>query len=103
MRINSIESLSFGNKKFRLPVKIVKPTDSISQRMSSYKREMQVPGNYVREYSNPKAEEYFIKAQNAKTIDEMLKYYDAMGDYKVINLENEKNINKFLNSLDVLG
>ena len=96
MRVNSINSLSFGNKKFRLPVKILKPTESISQKISSYRKESQVPGNFVREYSNPKAEEYFIKAQNATSVGEMLKYFDAMGEYKIINIENEKWLIKFL-------
>lgn len=103
MRVNLNNSQVFEGKKFRIPVKIVKPTDSISHKMSSYGKNTQIPGNFVKEYSNPKAEEYFIKAQNAKSVDEMLKYLDAMGDFKIIDIENEKRVNKFLNNLNVLG
>ena len=41
--------------------------------------------NLYRIYKNPKARDLYIKAQDAKTVEERQKLFDMMGEYKVVN------------------
>lgn len=41
-------------------------------------------------YKNPNAKDLFIKAQNAKTVEERIKLFDEMGEYEVINEKPKK-------------
>jgi len=41
--------------------------------------------NIYRVYKNPNAKDLFIKAQNAKTIEERKKFFDMMGEYEIVN------------------
>jgi len=96
MKIQGLNNINFGAKKFRLPVKIVKNTESITAMQPwGYKDEF-VSGNFVREYNNPKAEEYFNKAMASNNIDEKMRYLDKMGDYKIIDINLEQQLDKFI-------
>ena len=103
MKINVISNQSFKADKFRMPVKIIKRADKVPSGMKFWPHNYQVSGNFVREYSNPNAKELFEKAQNASTIEEKIKYLEEMGDYKIINVENEKVVENFLKNLDIVG
>lgn len=94
MNIQSISSVNFEAKKFRLPVKIVKPRKSVNTSEAWVNKDEFVSGNFVREYSNPKAEKYFNKAMASNNIDEKLRYLDKMGDYKIIDIELEQKLKK---------
>ena len=100
MKIQGLNSINFCAKKFRLPVKIVKNTESnTAMQPWGYKDEF-VSGNFVREYNNPKAEEYFNKALDATNADEKLHYLDLMGDYKIIDISLEQQLDKFIKMTD---
>ena len=93
MNIKLTSNINFGNKKFRIPVKNIKSkNDSIITTQKYISKERNIPGNFVREYDNPKAEEYFSKAMKAENLDEQLHYLDLMGRYKIVNLELEKKL-----------
>ena len=95
MKINAINTQNFGNKKFRIPVRMVKENaDPISAVSQYYPKDTFIKGNCVKEYSNPKAEEFFYKALEATNIDETLNYLQMMGD----DISAEQQINKFLES-----
>ena len=98
MKINAINNKNFEAKKFRLPVKIVEPTTKGSMTNQYIPKNSTISGNFVKEYSNPNAEKLFNKAMNTKDIDKKLQYLEEMGDYKIINIDLEKNIDKFIKS-----
>ena len=98
MNIQSISNTNFGAKKFRLPVKFVKSRESINTSEAWINKDEFVSGNFVREYSNPKAEKYFNKAMESNNIDEKMRYLDKMGDYKIIDIELEQKLKGFLNN-----
>ena len=41
------------------------------------------PAKYVMEYKNPRAKEFYQKAQDTKDISEKIKLYEQMGDYEL--------------------
>lgn len=103
MRIRGINNQIFTAKKFRIPVRIVKEnSDPFLLNSRSAKREHLVKGNFVREYDNPKAEEYFYKALNADNVNEKLEYLDLMGEYKLIDIELEQKLDTFMKGMDNL-
>ena len=96
MKINVINNQSFGNKKFRIPVKMVKEnTDPIVAGKQYHPNDVFEKGIFVKEYSNPKAKEYFYKALETTNLDEKFKYLEKMGDYKIIDISAEQKLNKF--------
>ena len=98
MKIQGINNINFDAKKFRLPVKFVKNTEAVNMMQSSYNIEECVVGNFVREYNNPKAEEYFYKAMNTSDIDKKFHYLDLMGEYRIIDISLEQQVDKFIKS-----
>ena len=93
MKINAINNQIFGTKKFRLPVKIVKQNVESARFTDPWVgRDVFVNGNFVREYNNPKAEEFFNKALETDNLEDKIRYLDLMGDYKIINLDLEQKI-----------
>ena len=60
--------------------------------------------SWVKEYENPNAEALWNQAMNETSFDEKLSLIEAMGEYKLIDLEQEnylarafKEMQKFLN------
>ena len=103
MNILAINNTNFGNKKFRIPVKIIKSNnDSVITTQKYIPKEQKLPGNFVMEYDYPKAGDYFSKAMKSENLDEKLHYLDLMGDYKIVNIEMEEKINRFINMVDKL-
>lgn len=41
--------------------------------------------NLYRIYKNPKAKDLFIKAKKAETVEERIKLFEEMGEYKIVN------------------
>lgn len=88
MNIQAINSQTFG-KNFRLPVKsMVVGTHS----NGIAKRKV----NLVKEYSNPNAEKLWNQAMNETSLSKKLNLLDAMGEYRLVDLEQEKLVKKFL-------
>ena len=97
MNIQAINAQTFGAKKFRLPVKsaiIGHPDAGIAKRKV----------NWVKEYENPNAEALYKQAQNTNNLEEKLRLLDEMGEYRLIDIEQEnylarafKEMQKFLN------
>ena len=54
-------------------------------------------------YKNPKAKDLFIKAQNAKTVEERKNLFNAMGEYEVVNeapkMKHKNRLTQFLKGL----
>lgn len=87
MNIQAISNQSFGAKNFRIPVKTAivgnVETGFVKKRV-----------NLVKEYSNPNAELLWNQAQNETSMRKKLKLLDAMGEYKLVDLEQEKYLDK---------
>ena len=98
MKVNAINNINFDAKKFRLPVRIVKPATSASRLEKSVAKENLVSGVFVREYSNPDAKKFFDKAMMTDDIDKKIYYLDKMGDYKVIDISLEQQVDRFIKS-----
>ena len=96
MKINAINNQNFEAKKFRLPLKIVKDTESVKANITYASKQTDLPGVYVMEYSNPLAKDLYEKAMNTKNLEEKLNLLEKMGDYKVIDIAEEQKIEKFL-------
>ena len=91
MRVQNINSFNFESKKFRIPVKMIKENvDPIVAGRQYQPNDVFVKGNFVKEYSNPKAEEYFYKALEASNFDEKMQYLEKMGKYLLNSLTLEK-------------
>lgn len=97
MNVQAINNQSFGAKKFRIPVK----TAMVGSPETGFaKRKV----NLVKEYSNPNAEKLWKQAMQETSIKKKTSLIEAMGEYKLIDLEQEKQIarafkkmQKFLN------
>lgn len=97
MNIQAINTQTFGAKKFRLPVKsavIGHPDAGIAKRKV----------NWVKEYENPNAEALWNQAMKETSMEKKLSLIEAMGEYKLIDLEQEnylarafKEMQNFLN------
>ena len=104
MRTIAINNINFGNKKFRLPVRIIKQNaESTPYATDSLKKDKEIYGNFVREYDNPKAEELFYKALETTNLEEKFKLLSEMGDYKIVNIEKEQSIDNFMKGIDKLA
>ena len=101
MKINIINNQNFESKKFRIPVKMIKDnTDPIVAGRQYSPKDVFVKGNFVKEYSNPKAEEYFYKALETSNLDEKFRYLEKMGDYKIVDISSETKLDSFIKSVD---
>lgn len=101
MKIQAISNQSFSATNFRLPYKFVKPNlGEISAQDKYILREEYIAGNFVKEYKNPRAGEYFNKALEANNIEDKLHYLDLMGDYKIVDISLEQTTDKFIKSID---
>lgn len=98
MKINAINNTNFEAKKFRLPVRIVKPTTDVSMIDQYAPKETLASGVFVKEYSNPRARKFFNKAMQTDDIDKKLYYLDKMGDYKIVDISLEQQVDKFIKS-----
>ena len=47
--------------------------------------------NLYRVYKNPEAKDLFIKAQNAKTVEERAKLFEEMGEYNLVTEPEKKS------------
>ena len=97
MKICAINNQKFEAKKFRLPLKIVKDTESVRTSLNFVSKQTDLPGIYVMEYSNPKAKELYERAQKTTNLEKKLDLLEKMGDYKVINIAEEQTLAQFLN------
>ena len=82
MNIQAINAQTFGAKKFRLPVKSAKighPDTGLAEKTV----------NWVKEYENPNAEALWNQAMKESSFDKKLNLLEAMGDYRLIDLEQE--------------
>lgn len=93
MKIQAINNQSFGAKKFRIPVKSMLVGDAES---GFGKRKV----NWVKEFSNPNAETLWNQALNETSMKKKLSLLEAMGEYKLIDLEQEKQIKKALKKME---
>ena len=82
MNIQAINSPNFCSKKFRLPVKTA--IDVIANKKV----------NWVKEYSNPNAKNFWELAMNETSLTKKLNLIDEMGEYRLVDLEQEKFISK---------
>ena len=99
MRIQNINSFNFESKRFRIPVKFIKEnSDPIVAGRQYYPKDVFEKGNFVKEYSNPRAEEYFNKALEATNIDEKIKYLEQMGDYTIVDISKNQQVDDFIDS-----
>lgn len=99
MNIQAISNQSFGAKNFRIPVKtaiVGNPETGLAKKKV----------NLVKEYSNPNAESLWNQAQKETSMTKKLKLLDAMGENKLVDLEQRKYLDKafkemqqFLNKL----
>ena len=91
MKICSIPSQNFQARKFRLPVKTVEwahPGFSATEKV-----------NWVKEFSNPKAEELYKKAMETSDLQEKMKLLDQMGEYRLFDIEREIMFENFIEKL----
>lgn len=96
MKTQSVTSQNFTAKKFRLPLTL----------SSKYGDLKVAKGSYVMEYSNPKAESLYKKALKAGkkyNFAERQKLYSQMGEYDIVCLETEKEVDEFLYGSGILG
>ena len=101
MRVQNINSFNFESKKFRIPVKMIKENaDPITAGRQYRPNDVFVKGNFVKEYSNPRAEEYFYKALEASNLDEKIQYLKKMGKYKIVDISLEKQKDNFIKAVD---
>lgn len=100
MKIQTINNTQFQAKKFRLPVKMVKQTTDFSMSDQYVSKDTLVSGNFVREYSNPKAKKYFDKAMATTDIDKKMYFLEKMGDYKIIDISLEQKRDSFIKAAD---
>ena len=101
MRVQNINSFNFESKKFRIPVKMIKENvDPIVAGRQYQPSDFFVKGNFVKEYSNPKAEEYFYKALETSNLDEKMRYLEKMGKYKIVDISLEKQKDSFIDAVD---
>lgn len=87
MNIQAINSPNFCSKKFRLPVKtaiVGNMRDGIANKKV----------NWVKEYSNPNAKNLWEQAMNETSLTKKLNLIDEMGEYRLVDLEQEKFIAK---------
>ena len=90
--IQGYSNQSFTAKKFRLPIEgITLSLNGTPVYSDSFKG--------YREYSNPNAEQFYKKAQKASNITEKLLWLAKMGDYKIVDINVENKIGKFLNQV----
>ena len=89
MRINQITNQKFEAKNFRQAVSN-KLYVRVGTKMTSFKTK----GKYVKEYSNPHAEELYKKAKQTKDYNERIRLLDQMGDYELIDLNIKENVTK---------
>ena len=90
MIISKINNLSFSSKKFRLPINNIEY--NIDGRPLWSKK-----ANSVKEYSNPKAEELYKKAQKSNDIGEIAKLYQEMGHYELKEMNFIERVKNFFN------
>ena len=95
MKISTINNQIFEAQKFRLPVKeaIFGPP------------EFHCTGkvNWVKEYTNPKAKDLYEKAMKTKDLQEKMKLFNQMGEYKLIDLEQETLFDNFIENIMNIG
>ena len=83
MQINNINSQNFTAKKFRIPIK----STTLNKRGIGKQTKF-----LVQEYSNPKAKELWNEALNEKDITKKLDLLNAMGEYKIVDINCNKNL-----------
>ena len=91
MKICSIPSQNFQARKFRLPVKAVEmaqPGFSATEKV-----------NWVKEFSNPKAEVLYKKAMETSDLKEKMRLFEQMGEYRVFDIEKEVIIDSFIEKI----
>ena len=91
MKICSIPSQNFQARKFRLPVKAVEmahPGFSATEKV-----------NWVKEFSNPKAEDLYKKAMETSDLKEKMRLFEQMGEYRVFDIEKEVIIDSFIEKI----
>ena len=93
MKTQVVNNQSFGTNKFRLPIKAI----TYGEPHMSYT--VKTSDNIVKEYSNPLAADLYQKAEKEKSIKEKIKLIDAMGHYRIRNLDAEKRLDKVFNKL----
>ncbi len=90
MKVSKIDNQPFESKKFRLPINnMVYTIDGIP--IWSKK------AHCVKEFSNPNAKELYKKAQSAKDIKEMTKFYTEMGHYEIKEMNFIEKFKSFFN------
>ena len=94
MYINPINNQTFEAKKFRLIV-----DDQIYTRVGTMMTNFKTTGKYVREFSNPKAEELYKKAQQTRDMEEKIQLYDQMGHYELKRLNIKERLHNTINKL----
>ena len=102
MKIYSVNNTNFESKakNFRLPVKIVKETESVRANLGYFPKQTEFPGVYVREYSNPEAETLFNRAMRSTNLAEKIELLEKMGDYNLANIQHDAEFQEFVNKLD---
>ena len=83
MKINPINDQNFEAKKFRIPVK----TEFVRKDNIVHETRM-----IVKEFSNPKAKVLWNKALEENNLSKKMKYLNAMGEYKLVDINQGKDV-----------
>ena len=79
MKINAVNNQNFEARKFRLPVKTLDVTNPELIQYGLQTKKV----NFVKEYSNPKAEVLYNKAQQTSNIKEKMRLLSEMGEFEL--------------------
>lgn len=100
MKTGVINNTNFNAQKFRLPVRFVKPNSTASTARQFFPRKNLISGNFVKEYSNPNAELFFNLALETSNFDKKMYYLEQMGEYKLIDISLEQQVDCFIKTFD---
>ena len=94
MKTQIINSQSFGNNKFRVPVTLVTRTVEDVHYCFPIRK-----GGYVKEYLNPNAKDIYKKLQETKDIYERAKLDEQLGDYEIKPMNTKEKIHMFFKNI----
>lgn len=90
MKVQNLNSQNFKAEKYRINNTYLNPSG------------IYTPSPYEAEFDDyERAHTWFIKSQRAKTREECAYCIKQMGEYKLINIEAEKEINKTINKRNI--
>ena len=94
MRINSISEQNFESKRFRI---VVEP--NLYSTIGSSVIRFKTSSKYVKEYSNPRAEEIYNKIQKSNDIYEKAALTEFLGHYELKELNFKEKFQSVLDKL----